>query len=139
MRSKRVQVPVPRRRKPRTTLRLPESLRARLHAKVVADRYGMRGKSRWVNEAVQRFLSDPSWLDSLGADRLSENGQTDQISLEQDVYTALQQAATTIRREDPLFDNPTSAIIRSAIQWRLSGLDSTSLRAAVRELIREDA
>jgi len=123
---RKVAVPAPRKR--RATVQLPTKLKEQISQSVLSDGYGMRGKSRWINDAVINFLADPGWLDQLESDRISRNDTADCYTLDDNTYASIRRAALKVMQEDPLNDNPSGIIIRTAICWRIFGLDSRPLR-----------
>ena len=43
-------------KKLKLSIALPNKLKEEFKIRVIQDGYGMRGKSKWVNEAVEEFL-----------------------------------------------------------------------------------
>ncbi len=104
----------------KTTYRLPSDLRESM-LESVAKQYGKKGKSRWIQEAIDELLAKDAGLASVG---LGEDYETydksDVLVLDKTTLEKLQIAMTAIRRQDPLFEGVQSAVIRAAIKMRLS-------------------
>jgi len=103
----------------KTTYRLPSDLRESM-LESVAKKYGKKGKSKWIKEAIADLIAKDAGLSSVG---LGEDYETydasDVLVMDSVAYENLQTAMTTIRRQDPLFEGVQSAVIRAAIRMRL--------------------
>lgn len=118
-------------RKP-LSFRLPAQLKQDLALRTLSDGYGMRGKSKWVSEAILEFLKDPSWQSQvIDADMADGNDDQEVIQVDLEVKEALSQAVLNAeaywrneikerirmdREED--VNVSVAAIVRAAILWR---------------------
>jgi len=103
----------------KTTYRLPSALRKSM-LESVAKKYGKKGKSRWINEAIEELIKNDPGLSSVGLGEDYETYDTaDVVAMDSAGLESLQTAMTTIRRQDPLFEGVQSAVIRAAIRLRL--------------------
>lgn len=102
------------------TLVVPHSLQEELRHKIIKDGYGMRGKSKWVSEAINRLLDLNHYAElvSLG-DELKGFEKVETISVERDLKKNLDQAIHQIRKQYPLLEGVQSRIIRTSILQRL--------------------
>jgi hypothetical protein len=108
----------------KTTYRLPSTLRdsMRLAAK---ERYGIKGKSRWVREAIDELLQEDPALRSVGlAEDLMHHDALDVVNLGDELRERIEAAMTVLRRQDPLMKGVQSVIIRAAIRRRLKEVHS---------------
>lgn len=101
----------------RTTLKLTEDMRRAL-LDISFQRYGARGKSRWVCEALASLEDEDRNLESVG---LGE-GQfvpicAIQLSLHHEDLERLSRLVERIRRQDPLAEGVQSQVLRAAIRW----------------------
>lgn len=120
------------------TVRLPVELEMDFMKRVIVDGYGMKGKSKWVAEAVQYFMkledfaeyveyaaeatevSEPSLQENDGsAEKKSAKTSLQSFYLEQDLLRSLKDAVINVRREHPHLEGIQSLIIRSGIIQRL--------------------
>jgi len=119
------------------TYRLPNGMKeAMLEAVVMRDKYGLKGKSRWIGEAVQDFLHEKSWKDQvLDVDMMKGKEEKDVVYLPElqkielsdartEVLTYLNQMCEQGIRQENLnkMTITVSSIIRAAIVWRLFDL-----------------
>lgn len=118
------------------SFRLPSRLKQDLAVRVVYDGYGFRGKSRWVGEALEGFLADPSWkAQVIDGDMAGGNDELDVVHFHpnqmRNLTKATKEAETYWRKEieegaryDQM-DNVSvsmASIVRAAIVWRYYGL-----------------
>ena len=47
----------------RTTVRLPKGVRQEMLKRIVQEGYGLRGKSKWITEAIDSLLALPNFVD----------------------------------------------------------------------------
>lgn len=118
------------------TYRLPVSLKDAMLENVVHEKYGLKGKSRWIDEAIRGFLKETSWKDqALDGDMVMEHGEKDVAYVDPSTKESLDQArrelvayATDMAnkgiRQDNIdqLDVTVSSIVRAAIVWRLFDL-----------------
>lgn len=126
------------------TYRLPMRMKSALHAAVVRDGYGLKGKSRWVAEAVVDFLQDRSWRDQvLDVDMVKGNDEKDVVFVDADIKDAVLAAtrqvvayAAEMRAQGRRLENldtlvvTQAAVMRAAIIWRLFNLRMPDLKVA---------
>jgi hypothetical protein len=83
--------------------------------------YGLKGKSRWVREAVVELLDSEPVLESVGAgEDLMQHNVLDVVDLGDELPRRIERAMVLLRRQDPLMEGVQSAIIRAAIRRRLA-------------------
>ena len=90
--------------------------------KMIEDDYGLRGKSRWICEAVEQLLERPEWSDEMLADYALKSDDSDVVTLTPSVVKLINSAIPVAIREYPnLKGGAQSAIIRTAINARIMG------------------
>ncbi len=107
-------------KKMRTTIRLPQRVRLELQQRVVSAGYGLRGKSRWVAEAIEQLLELPDYPDYVDiAEEMSDLTATEVIQLPIELKARLDHALIEVRTHYPTLEGVQSCLVRSAIMQRL--------------------
>lgn len=110
------------------TIRVPVELEMDFMKRVISDGYGMKGKSKWVAEAVQYFmkLEDFAEYVEYAAEAVESPASNTQVKtslqsfyIEQDLLKSLKDAVINVRRKHPHLEGIQSLIIRSGIIQRL--------------------
>lgn len=106
--------------KTKITFVVPQTLQQELRHKVIQDGYGMRGKSKWVSEAIEQLfqLGNHPDLVNLG-DEMKGFEKVETITIEKSLKKNLDQAIHEIRKQHPLLEGVQSRIIRTSILQRL--------------------
>ena len=104
----------------KTTIRLPKSTQDEMVQTIIANGYGMRGKSRWVEEAISQLLAikDFHELVDIG-DEISELEAVESIYLTLGLKKDLDSALIVVRQFYPSMEGVQSCIIRTSIIQRL--------------------
>lgn len=108
--------------KKNTTIRIPLPLEKKLLSAVVDSNYGMRGKSRWVEEAILNLLNTEGYSDHVNWDLTSENREKTKImslSFDKNTMDKLDSAVVEVRKYYPKLEGVKSRIIRAAIMQRV--------------------
>ena len=104
----------------RTTIRLPKAVQLEMQHKIIDDGYGLRGKSRWVAEAIESLLELGNYHELVDiADEMSDLTQTEVIMVQESLKTKLEAALINVRQHYPELEGVQSRIIRSSIMQRL--------------------
>lgn len=107
-------------RKVVTSIKLQKKLHHRLQQRIIADGYGMRGKSKWIIESVESLLtlSDYPTLVDIAEDM---NQLTDIVSirLPEDLMSKIEKAVVHVRKQYPTIEGVKSNLIRASIVQRL--------------------
>lgn len=104
------------------TIRLPLQLEMDFMQRVITDGYGMKGKSKWVSEAIQHFMQLDDFEEYVEyAEELGATGNTKLQSFyfDMDLMRSLRDAVIKVRREHPHLEGVRSLIVRSSIIQRL--------------------
>jgi len=102
------------------SVKLPTALSQKMNEQIIADGYGMRGKGKWIKEALESFLrlSDYPELTNL-ADEMAKPAKTVSIRLSRDLMLRVEKAIVTVREDYPSLEGVKSKIIRTSIYQRL--------------------
>lgn len=84
--------------------------------RIVADGYGLKGKSRWISDSVERLLAMPSYWDLV--DIASDQEDVDQpvtCTLPESVSQKIEKALVEVRQHFPSIEGVKSNILRASI------------------------
>jgi len=103
-----------------TSIKVPKPLHYKMQQQIISDGYGMRGKSKWLIEAIETFLSLPDfpWLVDL-AEGMDQLGEIVSVRLPEDTLLKLDQAVIAVRKVYPAMEGVKSHLIRASIMQRL--------------------
>lgn len=103
-----------------TSIKLQKRLHYKMQQRVISDGYGMRGKSRWIIEAIESFLSLPDYpaLADIAGD-MDQLSEMISIRLSEELMLKLDQAIIQVRRNYPAMEGVKSNLIRASIMQRL--------------------
>lgn len=105
-----------------TSVKISEDLEERLLIAVVKAGYGMKGKSRWITEAIEEFFKLPTedMLDYV--DIASEGGSLRKVAsfrLRKDLSHLIDDGVITVRKKFPSMEGVKSNIVRASIMQKL--------------------
>jgi hypothetical protein len=101
---------------------LPMALQKDLKEHVVKDNYGLRGKSRWVSEAIVTLLGVKSLPELVKLnDAMQGFEKLESIVVARNIKKQLDEAVIDIRKHYPAIEGVQSRIVRTAIVQRLLG------------------
>ena len=99
---------------------VPSSLKNELREYVIRDRYGLRGKSKWISEAVESLLELKDFLELMSySDEMYGFDQIETVVIEYSLKLKLDRAIIQIRKEFPILEGVKSKIMRTAILQRI--------------------
>ena len=103
-----------------TSIKLQKKLHHKLQQAVINDEYGMRGKNRWIIEAIEAFLALPDYPNLVDIANYSDQ-LTEIISLRfpDSLLRKLDEAVIHVRRHYPAMEGVKSNLIRASIFQRL--------------------
>ena len=103
-----------------TTFKLSSPICQKLLEQVVKDGYGLKGKSRWIKEAVENFLMIPNHPELVAiADDIEKLDKSICIRIPADFANKIERAVTEIRKIYPNLEGVRSNIFRASIMQRL--------------------
>jgi len=103
-----------------TSIKLQKALHKSLLERIIADGYGMRGKSKWIIEAVEALLqlNDYPCLVDIAEDMNQLNDMVS-IRLPEDLMVRIEKAVIHVRKQYPTLEGVKSNLIRASIMQRL--------------------
>ncbi|EKD70664.1 MAG: hypothetical protein ACD_46C00455G0002 [uncultured bacterium] len=104
------------------TVRFSKRLQQEMQTNLVQLGYGLRGKSRWLKDTINRFLNKNNYIDYVEqgvALNQAELTEIEAFYLDETIIYKIQAAFIQIRKQHPLFEGVQSALIRSAIIYQL--------------------
>jgi len=106
--------------KVKVTFVLPEPLQKDLRERMLRDGYDLKGKSRWVSEAVGMLLETNDYSDLVKLnDEMSGFDKLESIVIDPNLKIRINEAALTVRKKYPVIEGVQSRIMRTAIVQRL--------------------
>lgn len=105
-----------------TSVKVPRTMHDKLIQAVVMQNYGLRGKTKWVIEAITDFLSKPEQFFSEQADYAREMRDLDvvlSLRLPDTIMRSLEDAVIIVRKYYPAMEGVKSNIVRAAILQKL--------------------
>lgn len=106
--------------KSKLTFVVPDDLQRDLKEKVIKDGYGMRGKSRWISEAVERLLDIRDYPELVNiSDEMHGFEKTETVVINYALKIKLDDAILQIRKDYPILEGVKSRILRTSIMQRL--------------------
>lgn len=91
-----------------------------MQQQIISDGYGMRGKSKWIIEAIESFLKLPDYPCFTDiADDMHQLTDVISIRLPYDLLSLIDRAVIEVRRHYPIMEGVKSNMIRASIMQRL--------------------
>ncbi len=104
----------------KTTVRLPKSTQQEMIKAIIANGYGMRGKSKWVSEAITQLLAREDFHEFVDiGDEIEDLVAVESLYLTPELKKELDCALISIRKHYPSMEGVQSCIIRTSIIQRL--------------------
>lgn len=99
---------------------VPESFQLEMRERIVRDGYGLRGKSKWVSEAIDYLLDTNNFPELVNlSDEMSGCNKVDVIAISPQQNQRIDQAIIDVRKEYPALEGVKSRIVRTAVLQRL--------------------
>ena len=103
-----------------TSVKLQKKLHHRLQQRIISDGYGMRGKSRWITEAIESFLGLPDYPPMVDiAGEMDQLSDVISIRLSDNLAAKIENAVICIRRQYPAMEGVKSNLVRASIMQRM--------------------
>jgi hypothetical protein len=103
-----------------TSVKLPASIERKMLRQIIDDGYGMRGKSKWITEAIYAFLAmhDYPELVEIASD-MEDLVRVVSMRFPEELLLKLDDALVEVRKLHPTLEGVQSNIIRASILQRL--------------------
>jgi len=99
---------------------LPTMLQKELKERIIKDSYDMKGKSRWVSEAITELLLMQSFPDLVKInDEMKGFEKLESVIIPRELKNQLDAAIIYVRKKYPAIEGVQSRIVRTAIVQRL--------------------
>lgn len=99
---------------------LPKSLQNELKERIIKDSYDLKGKSRWVAEAIEKLLAMESFPDLVKLnDEMKGFEKLESVLISRDLKKQVDDAVINVRKKYPSIEGVQSRILRTAIVQRL--------------------
>jgi len=106
--------------KTKVAFAVPNNLKNELREHVIKDGYGLRGKSKWISEAVENLLEYKDFLELMSySDEMHGFDQIETVVVEYPLKLKLDKAIIQIRKEFPTLEGVKSRIMRTAVLQRI--------------------
>lgn len=107
-------------KKIRISFFVPESLKRDINEQMIKDGYDLKGKSRWIEEAIKRLFSIENYPELVKLDEeMTGFEKLDSVSVTKDIKSLLDDSILNIRSQYPTIEGVQSRILRTAIVQRL--------------------
>ncbi|MBB71455.1 MAG: hypothetical protein CMF50_03555 [Legionellales bacterium] len=106
--------------KTKVSFAVPTNLKNELQEHVIKDGYGLRGKSKWISEAVESLFEYNEFLELISySDEMYGFDQIETAVLDYSLKHKLDKAVVEIRKEFPTLEGVKSRIMRTAVLQRI--------------------
>ena len=107
-------------RKMMTSLKISKDINNQMLHGVIEKNYGLRGKSKWIIEAIEQFLDLEDYPELVDiATEMQDLTETISIRLPAEIIRKLDKAVIVVRTRYPALEGVKSNIIRASIMQRL--------------------
>jgi hypothetical protein len=104
----------------KVTFAVPNSLKNELREHVIKGGYGLRGKSKWVSEAVKNLLELKDFFELISySDEMHGFDQIETAVIDYHLKLKIDRAIVQLRKEFPTLEGVKSRIMRTAILQRI--------------------
>ncbi len=106
--------------KAKITFVLPDVLQKECREKIMKDGYDMRGKSRWISEAIELLLAMKNYPELVNlSNQMKGFEKVESVVMTKDLKKLLDNAVIEIRKPYPSMEGVQSGIVRTAIMQRI--------------------
>ena len=103
-----------------TSVKLPAKLEHQMLLSIVGEGYGMRGKSRWIEDAITEFLNMENRVELVEyASEMINLSKVISVRLKDKTIMLIENAVTEVRTQYPNLEGVKSNIIRASIIQKL--------------------
>lgn len=102
------------------SFRTSERIEQRMLQRIIGDGYGLKGKSKWICDAVENFLAMPSFWDLVDIASAQEDlRKNSNFTPTEALLKKIEDAIVIVRKHYPLLEGVQSNIIRASINQKL--------------------
>lgn len=99
---------------------LPAALQQDMKEKMIREGYDLKGKSRWVSEAIESLLKMKTFPELVKLnDEMSGFGKMESVLISRDLKSQLDHAVMKVRQTYLMLEGVQSRLLRTAIMQRL--------------------
>lgn len=99
---------------------LPAALQQDMKEKMIRDGYDLKGKSRWVSEAIESLLKMKTFPELVKLnDEMSGFGKMESVLIPRELKSKLDHAVLKVRQTYLMLEGVQSRLLRTAIMQRL--------------------
>lgn len=99
---------------------LPQGMQQDLKETMIREGYDLKGKSRWISEAIGNLLTLETYADLVKInDEMSGFEKLESVVIARDLKKQLDDAVIEVRKKYPAIEGVQSRILRAAIMQRL--------------------
>jgi hypothetical protein len=103
-----------------TSVKIQKQFHQLMLEHIIKDGYGMRGKSKWIIEAIQNFIEIPGFVDFVDiADEASTLDEIISLRIPSGTNIKLENALIEVRKKFPTMEAVKSKLVRASITQRL--------------------
>lgn len=103
-----------------TSVKIQRQVHLALQKKVIDEGYGMRGKSKWIAEAIESFFSFQNYPELVHiAEEMETLDDVVSVRLPKSLVEKIDRAIMEVRLQFPILEGVKSNLIRASIVQRL--------------------
>jgi hypothetical protein len=103
-----------------TSVKIQKQLHQLMLEHIIKNGYGMRGKSKWIVEAIQNLIELPNYVDFVDiADEATSLDEIISLRMPKSVFSQLEIALIEVRKKFPEMEAVKSKLVRASITQRL--------------------
>lgn len=106
--------------KTKITFIVPIKLQDEIRKHVIHDGYGLRGKSKWISEAVEDLIALNDFVSLVDINNeMKSLEKMETIIIEEEMKVKLEKACIEVRKKHPMIEGVKSRVIRTSILQRI--------------------
>lgn len=107
-------------KKKRLSVILPENVVKEIHARMFAESYSLREKSKWISEAIDEFIQLKEYQSLVEmAELVDGSGKQEIVYITPDTEEKIEEAIIKVRKQYPTLEGVKSLIVRASVIRRL--------------------
>jgi hypothetical protein len=103
-----------------TSVKIQKQLNQLMLEHIIKNGYGMRGKSKWIIEAIESFIALPNYVEFVDiADEATSLEEIISLRMPKTIFAKLEIALIEVRKKYPDMEAVKSKLVRASIAQRL--------------------